>query len=165
MQPMRENPTGLRRGSVKKEQKISAIKEGTVIDHIPVQYTWKIAEMLDVVQMRNIVSVSTNLESKKMGKKGLIKIGGAVLSEKVIHKISILAPGATLSVIKDYKVMQKTKLTVPYEIIDVVRCFNPNCITNKDKAQRRFTLINRSQMMLRCNYCERVMTKDEIRVL
>jgi aspartate carbamoyltransferase regulatory subunit len=150
---------------MKKELKVSAIQDGTVIDHIPVVNTFKIAEVLKLGDLKNPVIISSNLDSRKLGKKGLIKVGGLLLNERDVRKISILAPGATLSKIHNYKVVEKSKLTVPFEVTDVVRCFNPNCISNKDKAPSKFTLINRSKMMLRCNYCERLMSKDEIRVL
>jgi aspartate carbamoyltransferase regulatory subunit len=150
---------------MKKELKVAAIKDGTVIDHIPAQYTFKIAEMLKADSLRNIVSVAANLDSKKIGKKGIIKLAGMRLGDKEAQKIALLAPNATLSVIKDYKVVHKKKLELTDQVVGLVRCFNPNCISNKDKSEKRFLVEKKTPPALRCVYCERLMAKDEIRVV
>jgi len=150
---------------MKKELKVAAIKEGTVIDHIPAEHTFKIAEMLRADSLKNVVSVASNLDSKKIGKKGIIKLGGMRLGDKEAQKIALLAPNATLSIIKNYKVVQKKKLELPDEVIGIVRCFNPNCISNKEVVERRFAVERKSPPALRCFYCERLMTEDDLKVL
>jgi aspartate carbamoyltransferase regulatory subunit len=150
---------------MKKELKVSAIKDGTVIDHVPAQYTFKIAGLLRADSLRNVVSVAANLDSRKVGKKGIIKLGGMRLSEKDAQKIAVLAPNATLSVIRNYKVISKTKLSLPDRITGIVKCINPNCISNREPCERRFNVEKKSPVQIRCFYCERLMSKEEIRVL
>ena len=107
-----------------KELKISAIREGTVIDHIPPKSVFNIVDILGLKDHNNVVSVAMNLESKKMGKKGLIKVGGRNLTESEANKITLLAPYATVSIIKDYNVIKKLKLHLPKEVNNVIECNN-----------------------------------------
>ena len=145
-----------------KELKISAIREGTVIDHIPSDAVFKVVEILNLEQTDEIVSVATNLPSPTAGKKGIIKIGGAGLSEEEVNKIAIIAPEATLNRIEDYKVVEKTSLKIPDEITKVIRCFNPKCITNSDDMDTIFYAASKDPLKVRCHYCEKSMEKDEI---
>ena len=79
---------------MKKELSVSAIKEGTVIDHIPSDVTLKVADILDLEGIKSIISIATNLDSKTMGKKGIIKVGGKSLTQDEVNKIAIVAPDA-----------------------------------------------------------------------
>jgi aspartate carbamoyltransferase regulatory subunit len=148
-----------------KELKVSAIREGTVIDHIQSDTTLKVAEILDLNETNQIVSIATNLESKKLGKKGIIKIGGKYLTEKEVNRIALIAPEATLSIIKDFKVINKSKLTIPDELINIVKCFNPRCITNNERMTTLFHVLNKIPLKIRCHYCERIMNKEDIELL
>lgn len=146
-----------------KELKISAIREGTVIDHIPPKSVFKIVDILGLKDHNNVVSVGMNLESKKMGKKGLIKVGGRNLTEAEANKITLLAPYATVSIIKDYNVVKKLKLHLPKEVNNIIECNNPKCITNMEKVPTKFSIISDNPMRVRCNYCERIM--EEIKLI
>lgn len=148
-----------------KELKISAIREGTVIDHIPSYNTFKVAEILNLKEHKNIVSIATNLKSKKIGKKGLIKVGGKSLSEDDVNKIALIAPYATISIIKDYEVVKKFKPKPPEIIERIVKCSNPRCITNAEKIKTKFKVIKREPLKVRCYYCERTISSDEIQLL
>jgi len=148
-----------------KEQKISAIREGTVIDHIPTKNTFKIAEILGLKDHTHIVSVATNLDSKKMGKKGIVKIGGRNLTEDELNKIALLAPKATIVIIKDYNVTKKLKLTVPKETNNTIICNNPKCITNLEHALTKFSVIREMPLKVKCYYCERSMNEEDIKLL
>ena len=106
----------------KKELKISAIEDGTVIDHIPTDATFKVAEILDLENHKGIVSVATNLQSKRIGKKGIIKVGGKSLTQDEVNKIAIVAPDATVNIIKNYDVKEKIKVKTPDVIANVVKC-------------------------------------------
>jgi aspartate carbamoyltransferase regulatory subunit len=148
-----------------KELKISAIENGTVIDHIPADETFNVAEILDLEGIENIISIATNLKSKRLGKKGIIKIGGKILSKEETDKIAVIAPTATINIIKGYKVISKEKVRLPARIDKVVRCFNPNCITNKDAVATKFTVIKENPLRLRCEYCERVMKREDVKLI
>ena len=113
---------------------VSAIKEGTVIDHIPIKNVFKVIDILNLKEHEEVVSVAANLPSKKLGKKGMVKIGGKSLSDSEVSKISVIAPRATINIIKDYKVKKKMNVKLPEEFVDVIKCSNPKCITNSESV-------------------------------
>ncbi len=148
-----------------KELKISAIKEGTVIDHIPAEYTFKVAEILDLEGLDRIISISSNLKSKRLGRKGIIKVGGLNLKQSDVQKIALIAPDATLNIIREFKVIDKKKLKVPDVLNGIIRCFNPNCITNHEKLKSRFYVESKSPLSIRCHYCERLGKREDIELV
>lgn len=150
---------------MKKQLSVSAIKEGTVIDHIPSNATLKVVDILDLKGIRSIISIVTNLTSKKMGKKGIIKIGGKNLTKEEVDKIALIAPNATVNIIKNYDVKQKIKVTIPETINKIIKCSNPNCITNNEKVTTKFYVLNKNPLKVRCHYCERNMDKEDISLL
>lgn len=148
-----------------KTLKVSAIKNGSVIDHLPGDCTFKIIKLLDLSKTDNIISVATNLKSKKQGKKGIIKIGNKTLTNEEVNKIALIAPNASLNIIRDYEVVEKTKLSLPDELIGLLKCFNPMCITNKESMKSKFHVISNKPLKLQCHYCERVMTSKDIKLI
>lgn len=146
-----------------KELSISAIKDGTVIDHIPVEDVFKIADVLKLNKQRNIVSIATNLPSGKIGRKGIIKISQVSLSQASVDAIALLAAGANITIIKDYKVVSKKVIKMPETISGIVVCVNPNCITNKEKVATRFSVLNKDELKLQCYYCSTVMTEGNLK--
>ncbi|MFC1648173.1 aspartate carbamoyltransferase regulatory subunit [Nanoarchaeota archaeon] len=145
-----------------KELSVSAIKEGTVIDHVPSEFAFRVVRILDLENSDNMTIVATNLGSSNLGKKGIIKIGGKFLSEEEIQKIAVLAPQATVNIIKDFKVKEKINVTLPKKIIKVVKCSNPKCITNHEPISTRFSVIAEEPLALHCEYCERNMGREDI---
>ena len=101
---------------MKKELSISAIKDGSVIDHIPSNTTLKVVDILNLKGLRGIISIATNLTSKAMGKKGIIKISGKDLTKEEVDKIALIAPNATVNIIKNYNVKEKIKVAIPQTI-------------------------------------------------
>ena len=87
---------------MKKELSISAIKDGTVIDHIPGNAAFNLLHILDIKGINGVISIATNLASKKIGKKGIIKISDKSLTKEEVDKIAVIAPDATVNIIKDY---------------------------------------------------------------
>ena len=150
---------------MKKELSISAIKDGTVIDHIPSNTTLKVADILDLKGIRGIISIATNLTSKTMGKKGLVKISGKDLTKEEVDKIALIAPNATVNIINNYDVKQKIKVTIPSVINKIIKCSNPNCITNNEEISTKFYVLNKDPLKVRCHYCERNMDKEDISLL
>lgn len=150
---------------VKKELKISAIEEGTVIDHIPTDATFKVVEILNLENHKGVVSIATNLQSKKIGKKGIVKVGGKSLTQDEVNKIAIVAPDATVNIIKNYVVKEKIKVKTPNVIENVVKCPNPVCITNNEKIATKFYVVKKDPLKIRCHYCERSMGKDDIEIV
>ncbi len=150
---------------VKRELKISAIDEGTVIDHIPTDATFKVAEILDLENHQGIVSIATNLQSKRIGKKGIIKVGGKSLTQAEVNKIAIVAPDATVNIIKNYDVREKIKVKTPDVIDNVVKCSNPVCITNNEQIPTKFYVVKKDPLKIKCHYCERSMGKEDIEII
>ena len=150
---------------MKRELNIPAIKEGTVIDHIPSRVTFKVMRILDLKEFKHIISVALNLKSKAMGKKGIIKVGSRFLTQDEVNKIAILAPNATVNIIKNYKVKEKIKVNLPNDIHNIIKCSNPNCITNEEKVKTLFHIINKAPLQVLCHHCERVMVSEDITLI
>ena len=147
-----------------KERKVPAIKDGTVIDHIPSRETFRIIRILNPQEFNHPISVTLNLDSKKMGKKGVIKIDNRFLSKNEVNKIALLAPNATVSIIKNFKIEEKITVKIPKELIGIIDCSNPQCITNKEQVNTTFKVIRENPLEVKCHYCERVYDKDDIEV-
>ena len=148
----------------KKTLKISGIKEGTVIDHISTANTFKVAEFLNLKGEGNVVSVGMNFESKKLGKKGVIKIGNRFLTKEEVDKIALVAPEAKINIIKDFDVKEKFRVDIPEVIIGTMKCPNPKCITNEQPVKTKFYVLMKEPLKLRCHYCERSIGRDDIEV-
>ncbi|MFO8006419.1 MAG: aspartate carbamoyltransferase regulatory subunit [Candidatus Brocadiia bacterium] len=141
---------------------VSAIREGTVIDHIQNEVTFKVADILSLDQEDRMVLVGMNLPSGKVGKKGLIKIAGRALTPQEVNKIALIAPDATLNIIRDYTVAEKRRVELPESVEGIVRCINPNCITNQQPVTTSFEIMDSVPVALRCTYCERTIGADDI---
>lgn len=152
--------------SAKQLKEVSTISDGTVIDHIESKSTFKLANMLNIQNENQVVLVGMNLSSKKLGKKGIIKIGGRNIPQVEINKIALIASEATVNIIKDYEVVEKfRKISVPEVIKGIVKCFNPNCVSNHEKTQSKFHTITKTPLTLKCYYCERTMKAEDIELL
>lgn len=148
-----------------KELKVSAIREGTVIDHIPSDYTFKVVEILGLDELDSVLSIASNLDSNQIGKKGIIKVGGLSLKDEDVQKIAVFAPNATVSMIEDFKVKEKGKLQMPSELNNIVKCANRSCITNHEKVKTKFKVESEDNLVVRCHHCERCMTRDEMKLV
>ncbi|MGQ1890612.1 aspartate carbamoyltransferase regulatory subunit [Thermophagus sp. OGC60D27] len=146
-----------------KELKVSAIENGTVIDHIPTDNLFKVIKILDLDKTTKQVTFGANLDSKKLGRKAIIKISEVFFEDHEINKISLVAPQARLNVIKNYKVVEKRDVTIPDTIVGIVKCFNPQCITNNEMVTTRFKVINKKEVAMRCHYCEKITTQEELK--
>lgn len=147
-----------------KERKIPAIKDGSVIDHIPSRETFRIIRILDPQEFKHPISVTLNLNSERIGKKGVIKIDNRFLTKNEVNKIAILAPNATVSIIKDYKIKEKIEVRIPEELVGIVNCSNPSCITNKEEVRTKFKVIREEPLEVKCHHCERVYGRDDIEI-
>jgi aspartate carbamoyltransferase regulatory subunit len=148
-----------------KTMEISAIREGTVIDHIETSNTFKVAEILNLKDGGNLVTVGVNLKSEKLGKKGIIKIGGRMLTKHEVDKISLVAPEANINIIRGYSVSRKFSVEIPDVVEGILKCANSNCITNREPVKTRFNVLGRKPLKVRCHYCERVMGKENIELV
>lgn len=136
---------------------VSAIKDGTVLDHIPADKLFKVIEALDLERCSSQITFGYNLESKLLGRKAIIKIADRFFREDEINKIALIAPQAKINIIKDYEVVEKKQLRLPDEIHGIVRCANPMCVTNHQDITPKFsTFTDGDDILLRCQYCEKV---------
>jgi aspartate carbamoyltransferase regulatory subunit len=149
-------------GQERKELKVSAIENGTVIDHIPASSVFQVIRILNLDNIANQIMIGTNLESQKLGKKGIIKVSNKYFESEEINKIALVAPTATLIVIKDYTVVYKAKVEIPDKIKKIVKCINPNCITNNENIPTKFIVLDKTDLKLQCHYCEKVTKKEVI---
>ena len=149
----------------KKELQVAALENGTAIDHIPSSQLFKVASMLKLDQMDNTITIGNNLHSNKMGTKGMIKIANKFFEEDEIDRIALIAPNVVLNIIHDYEVVEKKTVTLPDELIDIVKCNNPKCITNNEPMQTWFHVINKEEGILKCHYCEKEQRKDNLKLL
>ena len=147
-----------------KELKVSAIKDGTVIDHIPAQNLFKVISLLGLADIENAITFGTNLESKKLGRKSIIKVADKFFRDDEIDKIALVAPEAKLNIIRNYEVVEKRQVSLPDEITGYVRCFNPKCITNHEDITTRFTVVTKLPLALKCHYCDKVTTEEHLTI-
>jgi len=139
----------------KKERLVAAIENGTVIDHIPSNKTYQVANLLRLQNLDTIVTIGYNYPSKKLNKKGIIKIENKFFTDEEISRLSVVAPNVVLSIIRDYEVIEKKRVETPDVLKGIVRCNNPKCITNNEPMQTVFHTINKDKGVIRCQYCDK----------
>lgn len=142
--------------------KVSAIKEGTVIDHIPAQSLFKVITILGLDKIENQITFGTNLDSKKLGGKAIIKVSDKFFEDSEINKIALIAPHAKLNIIRDYEVVEKKVVETPEILEGIVKCFNPKCITNNERITTCLKVVSTEPISLKCKYCEKFTSKDQI---
>lgn len=148
-----------------KQLSVSAIENGTVIDHIPAQSLFNVITILGLDHCTNQITFGTNLESKRLGHKAIVKIADKYFEDADINKISLVAPSAKLNIIKDYEVVEKKEVQIPDSIEGIIKCVNPKCITNNDKVKTKFTVESKDNVSLRCHYCEKITDQEHFQFL
>jgi len=140
-----------------KELKVQPIKDGTVIDHISAGQALKVLRILKIPESTSsIVSVVLNVKSR-IGKKDIVKIENRELDTSEVDRISLIAPKATINIIRNYDVAKKHVVKLPEEVYGIIQCSNPTCISNAEKepVKSRFLVTNKDPLKVRCYYCER----------
>ncbi len=139
-----------------KELKVTPIKNGTVIDHIPPGLALKVLHVLRIPdKASSAISIAMNVKSN-MGKKDIVKIENKELDKREVNKISLIAPKATINIIRDYEVVRKNRVQLTNEIIGIVKCSNPTCISNsREPVESRFIVVSKDPPHIKCYYCER----------
>lgn len=146
----------------RKELKVSAIENGTVIDHIPAQSLFQVVRILNLEKYESQILIGMNLDSQKYGQKGILKLSNKFFRNDEINKIALVAPTATMIVIRDFQIVEKRNVEIPDEVVKIVKCFNPNCITNHEKITTRFKVIDKNDLRLQCHYCEKITARDNV---
>jgi len=145
-----------------KELKVSAIENGTVIDHIPSNAVFQVIRILKLETFGNMVLFATNLESKKYGTKGIIKVSNKYFKPEELNKIALVAPHASIIEIKDFQVSSKKIVEIPEQVTGIVKCFNPNCVTNHEQVVTRFSVIEKEDLKLKCHFCEKITRRNNM---
>ena len=145
----------------KKELTVSAIENGTVIDHIPADKVFQVVKILglDRVSTPYLVAGRTSYFN------AFIKASNKYFETEDVNKIALVAPTASIIEIKDFEVVNKQTVTIPDSIEHIVKCFNPNCVTNKEHdVPTKFNVIKDAQgnIKLHCHYCEKNTTQDKL---
>lgn len=150
----------------RQELMVAAIENGTVIDHIP---SAKLFEVVRLLHLENITSSSVmvgyNLPSKKMGNKSIIKVADKFFTDAELNQLSVIAPNVTLCIIHDYECTEKKCVSLPSEIVGIVKCANPKCICNNEPMKTRFHLTDPKQGIIQCHYCEKEQSLDNVKLL
>jgi len=143
---------------------VSKIKDGTVIDHITGGHSLDVVKILGITGRTNgIVLIAMHVPSKQLGTKDIVKVEGRELKPEEVDKIALLAPHASINIIRDYKVVDKKHVKLPNVIRGTVECGNPACISNSNEPiQPKFYVKFQDPLMIKCHYCGYIMEKQDI---
>jgi aspartate carbamoyltransferase regulatory subunit len=141
-------------------KQVAALRHGTVIDHLNSGMALRALEILGFPQ-KGAALLGIGLESGKMGRKDILKLENVELTPEQIGKLAVFGPRATVSFIRDYKVVEKVSVKLPETISGILRCPNPNCISNHERVETRFHVENAQPIDVRCHYCERRIREGE----
>ena len=143
---------------------VRRIKDGTVIDHIESGKALLVLRTLDITGTEgNVITVALNVPSSKHNKKDIIKVENRFLEKNETNKLALIAPHATINIIKEYKLVEKRKIQLPDSITGVFKCTNLKCVTNSDEYIKPvINIIDKEKVVLRCRYCFRTLTINEL---
>ena len=134
---------------------VSAIENGTVIDHIPCDRTNDVVTLLKLHLLTSTVMIGINLNSEKVGKKSIIKVADRYFTDEELNQLSVIAPDVTLCIIRNYEVVEKKRVEMPEELCNIVKCAGPKRITNNEPMPTIFHVIDKAQGIMKCHYCEK----------
>ena len=149
----------------KNEMLVAAIKNGTVIDHIPTEKTYQVVNLLGLENLSTPVTIGYNYRSKKLKRKGIIKAEEKFFTDEEISRLSVVAPNIVLNIIKDYEVVAKKPVVTPNDLSGIVKCNNPKCITNNEPMRTLFHVTDKENGILKCHYCEKEQNIDKVELV
>ena len=147
----------------KEQLMVAALENGSVIDHIPTDKLFTIVQLLQLDKFNNEVIIANNLDSKVMNRKGLIKISEKFFTEDEISQLAVVCPKIKLTVIRNFKVVEKREINLPGTLINIVKCANPVCITNNEPMRTYFNIHNATRTA-KCRYCGKEQSLDNIKL-
>ena len=147
-----------------KEVRVSKIKDGTVIDHISGGYALDVVKILGITgHERQVVTIAINVPSKQFKAKDIVKIEGRALNRQEVNRIALVAPRATINIIRNYVVVEKQIVQLPNLIEDIIKCVNPSCISNSNEpVSAKFSVETEEPVMLKCHYCGYILEKTDL---
>lgn len=146
------------------QKQVAALRHGTVIDHLNAGMALKALEVIGLPK-RGAALLGIGLESGKMGRKDILKLENVELTPAEIEKLAVFGPQATVSFIRDFKVVAKVNVKLPESIVGILKCPNPNCISNHERIETRFKVEAAKPLLVRCHYCERRIREGEFVLL
>lgn len=149
----------------KNEMLVAAIENGTVIDHIPTEKTYQVVNLLKLEELTTQVTIGYNYISKKLNRKGIIKVADKFFTDEEISRLSVVAPNIVLNIIRGYEVVEKKTVTTPDELTGIVKCNNPKCITNNEPMNTLFHVTDKEHGTLKCHYCEKEQDIDKVELV
>ncbi|WP_261816046.1 aspartate carbamoyltransferase regulatory subunit [Vibrio gallicus] len=142
---------------------VEAIKDGTVIDHIPAHVGIKVLKLFSMDKSNQRVTIGLNLPSSALGAKDLLKIENVFVTKEQANKLALYAPNATVNQIENYNVVKKLELELPQKVSGVFECPNSNCITHGEPVESHFNVIQKKDSIrLKCKYCEKVYSREVV---
>ena len=137
------------------ELRVSKINTGTVIDHISGGYALDVVKILGITgKEKRVMTIAINVPSKRMGVKDIVKIEGRALNAQEVNKIALVAPHASINIIKNFVVVEKLEVKLPNTIQGIVRCVNPCCVSNSEEpVSSKFYVKSAEPLVLKCHYC------------
>lgn len=151
--------------SNKTERQVAAIKNGTVIDHIPAEKTYQVVNLLQLETLDTPVTIGYNYPSNKIGRKGIIKVSDKFFTDEEISRLSVVAQNVVLNIIHDYEVVEKKTVKTPDELRGIVKCNNPKCITNNEPMNTVFHVVNKEKGILKCHYCDKEQCIEKVELV
>jgi len=144
---------------------VRRIKDGTVIDHIDHGKGLRVLEALDMDGSEgNVITVALNVPSGKSKKKDIIKVENKYLENDDTNKLAVIAPNSTVNIIKNYKLVEKRRVSLPNEIERIFRCSNPDCVTNStEHIESTMDVVDKSGLVLQCRYCSRILDVNKLK--
>lgn len=149
----------------KEELLVAAIENGTVIDHIPSNKLFEVINLLQLQKLHTAIMIGFNIKSKKMGEKSIIKIADKFFTHAELNQLSVVAPNVSLCTIKNYEVVEKKQVNLPDDLIGIVKCNNPKCVTNNEPVPTHFHVIDKNIGKLQCHYCEKEQNIDQVKLV
>jgi len=146
------------------ELRVSKIKDGTVIDHISGGHALDVVKILGITgKEKKVITIAINVPSKRFKTKDIVKIEGRELNPQEVHKIALLAPHATINIVRNYNVIKKQRVKLPKTIEKILKCANPACISNSNEpVQTKFYVESEEPLLLKCHYCGFIMEKKDV---
>jgi aspartate carbamoyltransferase regulatory subunit len=147
-----------------KDLRVSKIKNGTVIDHISAGYALDVVKILGITgHERRIITIAINIPSKDFKVKDIVKIEGRALNSREVNRIALVAPHASINIIRDYSVLKKVEVKLPKIIEGIIKCINPACVSNSNEpVNTKFYVKNDEPLLLKCHYCGYVLEKSDV---
>lgn len=142
----------------------SKIKDGTVIDHIRGGYALDVIKILGITgREKRVITIGINVPSKRFGVKDIVKIEGRALNSQEVNRIALVAPHASINIVRSYKVVEKLEVKLPKTIEGILKCVNPCCISNGgEPVTSKFYVKNEDPLSLKCHYCGIILEQADV---